>query len=193
MFLTKLWNIARFISSYPLQDATTVYPSDKWILGELSLLIEQCRKGYDGFNFFIPATAIREFTWNVFAAHYIEMVKARAYGLGFNEEEKVAAWHTLHKSFSTILLLLSPIVPFITDHLWRSLYSNESIHRQKFPEATWSTELTNYTKQISDFNSLVWNTKKEKGVSLKEPISINIPHELELFRKDLVLMHNIQQ
>jgi valyl-tRNA synthetase len=191
-FLTKLWNVARFISSYPLHDITNVYPSDKWILGELSLLIEECKKGYEEFNFFVPATAIREFTWNVFAAHYIEMVKARAYGIGFDEEEKTAAWYTLHKSFSTVLLLLSPIVPFITDQLWRSLYSNESIHKQRFPEAIWSTELTNYTKQIADFNSLVWNSKKERGMSLKDPISINVPNELELFRKDLVSMHNIK-
>ncbi len=191
-FLTKLWNIARFVSSYPLHDITSVYPSDKWILGELSQLIEQCRKGYEEFNFFVPATAIREFTWNVFAANYIEMVKPRAYGLGFDEEEKAAAWYTVHKAFSTILLLLSPIVPFITDQLWRTLYSNDSIHKQRFPESSWSTELTNYTKQISDFNSLVWNNKKEKGMSLKDPISINVPHELELFRKDLVAMHSIQ-
>ena len=190
-FLTKLWNIARFISSYPLCDVINVYPSDKWILGELSLLIERCRKGYEEFNFFIPATMIREFTWNVFAAHYIEMAKARAYGLGFNEEEKTAAWYTLHKSFSIILLLLSPIVPFITDHLWRLLYYNESIHKQKFPEPIWSTEFANYTKQITDFNSLVWNNKKKKIISLKDPININIPTELELFRKDLTSMHNI--
>ena len=191
-FLTKLWNIARFISGFPLHDMTNLSASDRWILGELSLLIESCRKGYEEFNFFVPATSIREFTWNVFAAHYIEMVKPRAYGLGFDEEEKVSTWYTLHKSFSTILLLLSPILPFITDHLWRALYSGESIHKQRFPEQIWSTELANYTKQISDFNSFVWNSKKEKGMSLKDPIKINIPSELELFRKDLVAMHSIQ-
>ncbi|MEM3084941.1 MAG: valine--tRNA ligase [Nitrososphaerales archaeon] len=191
-FLTKLWNIARFISSFPLHGITNIYASDKWILGELSSLIALCKGEYEKFNFFTPATAIREFTWNIFAAHYLEMVKARAYGLGFNDEEKVAAWYTLHKSFSTILLLLSPITPFITDQLWRSLYSNESIHKQKFPEAAWSTELSTYTKQIMDFNSLIWNSKKEKGISLKDPIKVNIPHALDLFRKDLVSMHNIQ-
>ena len=120
------------------------------------------------------------------------MVKALVYGLGFDEEEKAAGWYTLHKSFSTILLLLSPIVPFITDHLWRSLYSNNSIHSQKFPEPIWSRDLTNYTKQISDFNSLVWNSKKGKGMSLKDPISINVPNQLEPFRKDLVSMHKIK-
>ena len=191
-FLTKLWNIARFISTFPLQNMATIYPSDKWILGELSSLIEQCRKGYEELNFFIPATAIREFTWNVFAAHYVEMVKARSYGLGFDDEEKKAGWYTLHKSFSTILILLSPIIPFITDYLWRSLYSHESIHKQKFPEQIGYTELTNYTKQISEFNSSIWNSKKEKGMSLRDPINIGIPSDLELFRKDLVPMHNIK-
>jgi len=191
-FLTKLWNIARFISSYPLHDMTNLNTSDRWILGELSLLIENCRKGYDDFNFFIPATAIREFTWNVFAAHYIEMVKPRAYGLGFDKSEQEAAWYTLHKCLSTILLLSSPVIPFITDQLWRSLYSDKSIHTQRFPEPSWSTEMTSYTKAITDFNSLVWNKKKEQGISLKESINISIPSELEQFKKDLVSMHNIK-
>ncbi len=191
-FLTKLWNIARFISGYPLHDMTNLNASDRWILGELSLLIENCRKGYEDFNFFVPATAIREFTWNVFAAHYIEMVKPRAYGLGFEKLEREAAWYTLHKCFSTVLLLACPLIPFITDHLWRSLYSDKSIHMQRFPEASWSTEMTSYTKTITDFNSLVWNKKKEQGVSLKDPISINVPKELEQFKRDLVSMHNIK-
>lgn len=190
-FLTKLWNIARFISGFPLHDMTNLNASDRWILSELSLLIENCRKGYNDFNFFIPATAIREFTWNVFAAHYVEMVKPRAYGLGFGKSEQEAAWHTLHKCLYTILLLASPLIPFITDHLWRSLYSDKSIHLERFPEPSWSTEMATYTKAVIDFNSLVWNKKKQQGVSLKDSVSINVPNELEQFKKDLVAMHNI--
>lgn len=190
-FLTKLWNVARFISNFPLSDLTNLGASDRWILGELSLLVESCRKGYEDFNFFVPATAIREFTWNLFAAHYVEMVKPRAYGLGFERPEQEAAWYTLHKCLSTILVLAAPVIPFITDHLWRALYSPQSIHLQKFPEASWSTEMTGYTKQIVDFNSLVWNRKKEQGLSLKDKISISVPGELEVFRRDLVAMHNL--
>ena len=90
--------------------------TDKWILTELNNLITECQKGYEKYNFFIPAIAIREFTWNLFAANYIEMVKARAYGIGFSDKEKDAAIFTLHKVLSTILKLLAPITPFITDH-----------------------------------------------------------------------------
>ena len=43
----------------------------------------------------------------------------------------------------------------------------------------------------SEFNSKVWNTKKEKGLSLKDSIKIEIPKELDIFKKDLAAMHNL--
>ena len=85
----------------------------------LDKLIKECKRGYEEYNFFIPAIAIREFTWNVFAAHYIEMVKARAYGINFSDEQRDGAIFTLHKTLSTILKLLAPITPFITEYLWK--------------------------------------------------------------------------
>ncbi|MEK0318635.1 MAG: valine--tRNA ligase, partial [Nitrosopumilus sp.] len=101
-FLNKLWNVSRFLSSFPVIDSGTPSATDKWILSELDKLVEECKKGYKEYNFFIPAITLREFTWNLFAAHYIEMVKARAYGIGFSEEEKNGAIYTLHKILSTI-------------------------------------------------------------------------------------------
>ena len=133
-FLSKLWNVSRFLSSFPVieSDISTPTETDKWILSELDKLIIECHKGYEKYNFFIPAIAIREFTWNLFAANYIEMVKARAYGIGFSEERKKCC-NTLHctRYCQPFLKLLAPITPFITDHLWQTLYSDQSIHKQK--------------------------------------------------------------
>lgn len=201
-FLSKLWNVSRFISSYDVPagiepDKKTTPPNglqatDRWILSELDNLVSVCRSGYEEYNFFVPAIAVREFTWNVFAAHYIEMVKARAYGDGFTDEEKNAAIHTLHKVLSTILLLLAPITPFITDFMWQKLYSKETIHKQRHPETRGVEDMTKFTKEIEDFNSKVWNEKKSSGHSLKEPISISIPELLKPFAKDLISMHRIE-
>jgi len=154
-------------------------------------MVKECKKGYSEYNFFVPAVAVREFTWNVFAAHYIEMVKARAYGDGFTEDEKNAAIYTLHKILSTILLLLAPITPFITDFMWQTLYSKDTIHKQKHPEPENLGDVTSLTKEITDFNSKVWNEKKTKGLSLKDSISIEIPDSLKQFEKDLIQMHRI--
>ncbi len=190
-FLSKLWNVSRFLSSFPVLQSGTTTDTDKWILSELDKLVAECKKGYLEYNFFIPSVAIREFTWNLFAAHYIEMVKARAYGIGFSEEEKNGAIYTLHKTLSTILKLLAPITPFITDFLWQTLYSKETIHKEKQVEQENPEDITNTTKEVIDFNSKVWNEKKSKGLSLKDSISISVPSNLKSFEKDLIAMHNL--
>ena len=190
-FLSKLWNVSRFLSSFPILQSGTPTDTDKWILSELDKLVSECKRGYLEYNFFIPSVAIREFTWNLFAAHYIEMVKARAYGIGFSEEEKNGAIYTLHKTLSTILKLLAPITPFITDFLWQTLYSKETIHKEKQVEQENPEDITNTTKEVIDFNSKVWNEKKSKGLSLKDSISISVPSNLKSFEKDLIAMHNL--
>ncbi|MCV0413159.1 valine--tRNA ligase [Nitrosarchaeum sp.] len=191
-FLSKLWNVSRFLSSFPVIKSGIPTETDKWILSELDNLIKECKRGYDEYNFFIPAIAIREFTWNIFAAHYIEMVKARAYGIGFTDEERDGAIYTLHKTLSTILKLLAPITPFITEYLWKTLYSSDSIHKQHQVKSESIPEQSKITKEITEFNSKVWNEKKLKNLSLKDSIKIAIPESLEYFRKDLKSMHNLE-
>ena len=191
-FLSKLWNIARFISSLEPVSSTNLTETDRWILVELDNLVAECKRGYDVYNFFIPTIAIREFTWNVFAAHYIEMIKKRAYGIGFDDESRDAAIFTLHEVLATILKLLAPITPFITEYLWHTLYSNESIHVQLLPEHKGTTHDNTITDQITEFNSTVWNNKRSQGLSLKDQIDIEIPISLAAFKTDLVAMHNIR-
>jgi len=190
-FITKFLNIARYVSLFPRPRRAVLTPTDRWILAELAETARKCYEGYRDFNFFIPATAIRNFAWNIFADHYIEMSKQRAYGRGFSKSEQRAAWYTLHESLRTILLLLAPITPFITDYIWRKLYSKKSIHLKRFPKVRWSRAYTKYTNTIIEFNSMVWRMKKERGLSLRDPIEVEIPRELKPFKRDLVAMHNI--
>ena len=191
-FLSKLWNVSRFLSSFPIIESGKLTDSDKWILSELDKLISVCNEGYSKYNFFIPATALREFTWNIFAAQYIEMAKARAYGIGFDDDERDGAIFTLHKVLSTILKLLAPITPFITEHLWQTLYSKNSIHKEQLPKMENIENMTNMTQVIVEFNSKVWNEKKQNNLSLKDSIKIDIPENLNQFKKDLIAMHNLE-
>jgi valyl-tRNA synthetase len=191
-FLTKLWNISRFISMFPEPKKAELTTTDKWILSELNELTKKCIEGYKNFDFFIPANAIREFTWNLFASHYLEMTKPRAYGQNSNEKEQKAAWYTLHLVLKNLLKLLAPIAPYITDYAWRELYGRKSIHTEFLPKTEWKFGLEKFTDQIVEFNNKIWKMKKDKGSSLKTEIEIKIPKELEQFEKDLVLMHNVK-
>jgi valyl-tRNA synthetase len=202
-FLSKLWNIGRFISNFELIDEENkpqkLNSTDKWILAELDNLSKKCIEGYNELNFFIPSNSIREFTWNIFAAHYIELIKSRVYN-EIKDEDRKSALYTIHKCFKSILLLLEPICPFITYELWTKIYLNKKIINQKmFPKISNDfQEMTLLTQRIIQFNSEIWNKKKEtisnvtnKPLSLKDPIKITIPNELELFSSDLIAMHNI--
>jgi valyl-tRNA synthetase len=191
-FLTKLWNISRFISMFPEPrefDTALLAETDKWILSELEKLKAECMEGYRGFNFFVPATKVRDFVWNVFAAHYIEMVKKRAYGEGFGEEEKNSAVYTLHLVLKEVAMLLAPVMPFETDYIFRGLYCDR-VHDKEFPESR-DIEPVDGSK-ILEFNESVWKEKKEKGLSLRSGIKIDIPDGLKPFEKDLISMHNIE-
>jgi valyl-tRNA synthetase len=104
---------------------------------------------------------------------------------------------------TTILTLLAPICPYITEEIWMIMYNNvnESIHFCKLPEVEGDyANYSKYTQLITNFNSMVWNRKKsyvspetEKPLSLKDPIELAIPENLLLFKEDLMMMHNIRR
>jgi valyl-tRNA synthetase len=195
-FITKLWNVDRFVSQFPVIenfDESKLLPTDKWILSELKKTYEKCIEGYKFFNFFTPATETREFLWNLFASHYIEIVKKRAYGEGFSEEEQKAAWYTLHKVMRTILKLLAPIIPFVTEYIWLRMYGKDSIHCQLFDEKIETEDLSNYTQKLLEFNSFVWREKKKRNLSLKDSLDVEIPKELKIFEKELISAHNLSK
>ena len=192
-FLTKLWNTCRFISSFPVPENAELTWTDKWMLNELGKLIQDCVDAYGRFDMFTVSTKVREFLWNVFASHYLEMAKGRAYGDGATKGEQEAAWYTLHTVVRSMLLLVAPITPYITDSVWRKIYGTQSIHLERFPEPQRFEVSEKVSQSIIEFNAQVWKTKKDKGMALKDPIAAKIPANLKHFEKDLVRMHHITE
>jgi len=197
-FLTKLWNIARYISSFPqVTKGYKLAPFDRMVLAKLNELIHECAEGYEEMNAFTAVTAIRTFAWNLFADHYVEAVKSRAYNRdgSFDSKLQKGAWFTLHKCLETILKLLAPISPFITEALWLELYSKESIHLQKFPKenSEWKSDLIGLLPKIVEFNNAVWRYKKSRGLALSEEFTtlIYAQVQLEPLKEDLKAMHKI--
>jgi len=190
-FLTKLWNTCRFISSFPVPEKVELTWTDKWMLNELGKLTQECTEAYERFDVFTVSTKVREFLWNVFASNYLEMAKGRAYGDGVTKGEQEAAWYTLHTVVKSMLLLLAPIIPYMTDYAWRRLYGTQSIHLESFPRAQRFEVSEKVSQSIMEFNAQVWKTKRDKGLALKDSINTRIPPSLKQFEKDLVRMHHI--
>ena len=123
-FMNKLWNACRFIQmNIPENwnneldiDSAELDLSDKWILSRLSKTIDDYNRQLDRFHFNEAAKVLYEFTWNDFCDWYVEIAKTRFYG---NDEGKADIARTVSlKCIRTVLALLHPYSPFITEDLW---------------------------------------------------------------------------
>jgi valyl-tRNA synthetase len=112
-FANKLWNINRFISMNKKQITKNknLTSADKWILSRLNAIIQEITKNIEEYKLGKAARQLYKFVWHEYADKYIETSK--------KQEKDVN-----EKVFKTILKLLHPFMPFITEHLWQMSYLN---------------------------------------------------------------------
>ena len=163
-FMNKLWNACRFIQmNIPENwnneldiDSAELDLSDKWILSRLSKTIDDYNRQLDRFHFNEAAKVLYEFTWNDFCDWYVEIAKTRFYG---NDEGKADITRTVSlKCIRTVLALLHPYSPFITEDLWSHFKAANALDLivDQWPER--------------DFKSLNDNAEKEM-VLLQEVVT----------------------
>lgn len=180
-FLTKLWNIARFIAAnpphnYPTPDPATLSSIDLWMLGSLQELIATVTQAFENFQFNTALEAIRDFTWHSLADDYLEAVKYRLQpDTPLPETSK--AKYCLHEALLTICKLLSPICPHITESIYQEIQKEpvaKSIHVQKWPEPDKTLSDSKRSRDgrlVVEAIAQARRKKSEKGLSLKAPIA----------------------
>ncbi|MEM0481110.1 MAG: valine--tRNA ligase [Candidatus Aenigmatarchaeota archaeon] len=187
-FLTKILNIARYISQFKYTEKKIEKASDKWIVSELMKLKKEVLNHYKKLEINLAVQKIYKFVWDIFASHYIEMSKKRAY------ENDNSAIYTLYFVFSEILKLLAPIIPATTDFIFRELYRKNILNETfgKVNRKLIDEKLLEKTEKLLEFNSYIWKRKKELNLSLKDSIEEKVPEELKEFEEDLIAMHNLK-
>ncbi len=193
--LNKIWNIAKFISTFekPKQNYF-LNDLDKWIINELNTLINYANERYEKYDFHNPVIKIRHFIWDTFASHYMELVKARAYNKEgrFTKESQSGAIYTLYYCLDNILILLAPVIPFLTASIYYELY-NKDIHFVDFPKKQKMIEAAIETSSIVELNSKIWNFKKSNNKPLNADLGfITIPNKFKPLEKDIVATHKIK-
>jgi len=199
-FVTKVWNIARFVSSFPEVDSGyKLRVLDRAVLARFYEVAQGVIKAYEEFDVYEPANRLLQFIWHEFADHYIEGVKSRAYNRGgrFSNEEQRGAWYTLYVVLRESLKLLHPIMPFVTDKIWRELYGRP-IYRERIedPPNEWrDPDLEELFRLFMEFNSSVWRYKNSRGISLAEPLDavVHTVEKLEPLGDELKEMHKIRE
>jgi valyl-tRNA synthetase len=194
--LTKLWNVARFVSMFPKPEGKIeLLETDRWIINEINKIIKDARIKYEKYDFHNPATALKNFLWETFASHYLELVKGRAYNDSkkFSKGEQNGALFALHYCLENMLRIFSPIIPFITFRIYNEL-ENKNIHTEEFPKTAEQKEVEFTKEELMDLNSQIWKAKKDKNLSLKAEIrEIKIPEKFKKIEKDLIEAHSIKR
>ena len=122
-FGTKLWNAARFASLNEANFGTTV-PStnetiNRWIVGETVKTLNEVNIGFDQFRFNDAAHALYSFIWGTVCDWYVELSKPLLSST--NLELKNETQNTMGWVIDQCLIMLHPIMPFITEELWEQL------------------------------------------------------------------------
>ncbi len=119
-FCNKLWNACRFafmnLEGYtagPVKESD-LQVEDRWVLSRLATTVREVTTMLDRYQFDQATRAVREFTWNEFCDWYLEMLKPRFR----NEAARPIAQRCLVVVVDTLLRLLHPFAPFITEELW---------------------------------------------------------------------------
>jgi valyl-tRNA synthetase len=181
-FQQKLWSIYRFSS--PLMCKVDAKPGqvDRWLLGELDRLIRAVTEAMDRYQFDEAFKAIRVFTWDVLADNYIELVKARLYGP--DGPEKKAAQSTLYSAMETLVRLMAPFIPFISEEIYHNM-TGESVHIQRWPEFI-GLEPEPAGQLIKEIAAAIRRYKSEKGLALNSRLpGITIYSDQNLEATDL--------
>ncbi|XBC38000.1 MAG: valine--tRNA ligase [Buchnera aphidicola (Floraphis meitanensis)] len=184
-FCNKLWNASRFVllninKQKIINDEKNVLSiADQWILLELNDTVKKYRQALDTYRFDIASNILYEFVWNKFCDFYIELVKA--FIISCSHLESIGTKYTLLRVLESILCLLHPIIPFITEEIWQKLQvisktsNTNTIMLKRFPE--YDTNFKNNVvikdmKWIKKIVLIIRQYRSNMKLSYKELISI---------------------
>ena len=206
-FANKLWNASRFIFiqmdeldfnfSFNLDldfKEEDLYIEDRWVLYKLDVLIYELTKNIEEFEISVACSKIYEFIWNVFCDWYIELFKIKKscnfYATTKEQEKKniTNAFRVILYLLDSILKLLHPFMPFITQKIYCELYGEDkNIATVSWPEPSEKEFLFDDYKKFEKIIEVIVtlrNFRADKNLTRKDKIKIFINTQyMELFEK----------
>jgi valyl-tRNA synthetase len=158
-FATKLFNATKFAlmngaAPAPLPAAGELTDADRWILGRLDEVRAEADAAFESYEFSRACEALYHFAWDEFCDWYVELAKVQI-SQGLSHTTAVLA-----AVLDTLLKLLHPVMPFVTETLWKTLTGGESIVVADWPEPSGSAPDAVATRRITDMQKLVTEVRR---------------------------------
>lgn len=142
-FCNKLWNASRYVmmntEGLTTGEKTFSLP-DRWIMARLQIAIKEAHEALHEYRFDHFAQCLYDFTWNIFCDWYLELSKPILTSPNSTPEQLNGTRYTLVTVLETLLRLLHPIMPFVTEELWQRVAplagkEGKSVMLQPYPIA----------------------------------------------------------
>jgi valyl-tRNA synthetase len=179
-FATKIWNASKFasmhLSGYNLEMPGKLEMMDRWLLSKLSRIVKGATESFENYEYSHGKLETDKFFWQVFCDNYLEIIKDRIYNPDRRgQDAMISAKFGLYTSLLTVIKLMAPIMPFITEELYQAYFrekeNSKSVHLSKWPGLDMADD---HAEHIGDFAvSVIEFVRKEKTakqVSLKTPV-----------------------
>jgi valyl-tRNA synthetase len=185
-FVTKILNATRFafMKLKHQAKAPTLIEADRLLLNQLNSVIKNATEAFENYDYAKAKMEADSFFWKTFADNYLEIIKNRVYN--GTDDEKASAFYTLYHSLLTILKLMAPITPFITEEIYHEHFKKyegkDSIHQEDWPstikvkseksdEQAWTLLLDTITK--------VRQAKSQAKKAMNSPIILTLPKDTQ--------------
>jgi valyl-tRNA synthetase len=127
-FTNKLWNAARFVlGARPETDTAPGDPSlaVRWMRSRLAAATERATRQLDALDLAGYAATVHEVAWSDYCDWFLEMAKVDLRRPDASDADRAATWHAAAEGLATILRLLHPLMPFVTEEIWQVLGETE--------------------------------------------------------------------
>ncbi len=161
-FINKIWNAGRFVFMNLEEDnigkkitKEELSFAHQYILHALEGLKRDVERALEGYYFNEAAQRLYSFFWHTYCDWYLEMIKIELYSE--DNSLKARAQNCLHHTFSTLLILLHPFIPFITQELWNSLpgVGEKDLSRIPYPQENPGFEDASLEEKMEFFQNVV--------------------------------------
>ena len=195
-FCNKIWNATNFVLMNTEnqdcgQDETQPLAytfADQWIIGKLQQAEAAVAEAFETYRFDLAAQTLYEFVWNEYCDWYIELAKVQIQ-TGCPTTQRTTR-RTLVRVLETILRLLHPIMPFITEELWQvvaplaNAKTADSIMLAAYPQADKEQIVQTAFDKMAALKDLVEEVRKLRGEmgiapNVKAPLFVEGSAELE--------------
>lgn len=203
-FANKLWNAARFVmmnldgqtpQQLGLAPGEDLELADRWILSRLNQVIQQTREQIEDYGLGEAAKGLYEFIWGDFCDWYIELAKPRLWnkeGGDVGTQRQLVARQVLAHTLDSIIKLLHPFMPHITEELWQTLHQAEGqfLALQAYPTVNQSLvdpALETQFALLIETLRTIRNLRAEAGIKPGAMVTVILQSENDQERQTLQL------